>query len=399
VRLAGAVIAVLISGALAPPASAQSLRDTAYRLEIVEGLTHIYRLEHDDAIQFFTELGQRHPEHPGPPLAKAVTIWLRELFRRQELDLDRFISPGYFTKPAKREMPEADRQAFLDGVAKSQELATAYLAKHPGDKDARYYLGGAEGARGAFAFTIERSYIKALRHGKKAYQYQKALVDEDPEYYDSYMTVGTYEYVLGNIPWYLKWITSIAGYRGSEQRGFEYLVLAADRGMFVGNDARVLLMALYVREKYYEYALQVAQHLHRRYPENFLLHLNQAQILERMKKREEAARIYTEVVQFAEEGKPNYRKIPLGTFRYTAGRRLMELGYRNQALELFLGATRDPSTPPRERALSHLRAGEILDLMGERADAVSQYKMVRNLDEFEGSHRRASKFLKSPSRQ
>jgi tetratricopeptide (TPR) repeat protein len=389
------IVAALV-WSLAPQAWGQTLRNAEYKAATDEGIDYLFRLEHDNAIQFFADLGAKRPDHPGPPLAEAAAYWLRELFARQELDLDEFISPGYFTRPPKRMIPAADRLAFERGIAKSQALAREWLQTHPGDKDARYYLGAAEGAQGAFAFTIDQSYLAALRHGKAAYQYQQALVEEDPEFWDSYLTVGTYEYTLGNIPWYLKWITTIAGYKGSEARGFEYLVLTADKAMFVRNEARVMLMVLYVREGYHDYALRVARELHRRYPENFLLHLNQAQILERMGRREDAIETYLEVVRLAEQGRKNYQKVPLGTFRYTAGARLAELGERERALALFLKATQDPGTPEREKALSHLRAGEILDLLGQRAEAVSQYHVVQGLTEFEGSHEFASKYLDSP---
>lgn len=389
------VVAALVCG-LAPEVWGQTLRDAEYKAVSDEGVGYLFRLEHDNAIEFFAELGEKLPEHPGPPLAEAICYWLRELFSRQELELDQFISPGYFTQPPKREMPEADRLAFERGIAKSQELARKHLLKYPGNKDARYYLGAAEGAQGAFAFTIDQSYIKALRHGKAAYAYQHALVQQDPEFWDSYLTVGTYEYTLGNIPWYLKWITTIAGYRGSEERGFQYLVTTAEKAKFVGNEARVMLMVLYVREEAYDYALQVAKSLHRRFPENFLLHLNRAQILERMGEKEQAIQTYLDVVRLAEEGRRNYQKVPLGTFRYTAGARLVELGDRERALALFLEATQDPHTPDREKALSHLRAGEMLDLLGKREEAVTQYQVVQELTDFEDSHTFASQYMDTP---
>jgi len=388
--------AFLLWAVLSSPVLAQSFRTEEYQAASDQGVDHVFRVEHDQAIQFFAGLAEERPDHPGPPLAGAVAVWLRELFARQELGLDEFIAPGYFTRPSARVMPEADRQAFLDGIAKSQKLAAKYLAEHPGDQDSRYYLGACEGALGAFALTIERSYLSALRHGKKAYQIQRDLVDEDPEFWDSYMTVGTYEYILGNIPWYLKWITTMAGYRGSAERGFEYLIMAADKGMFVHNEARVLLMVLYVREKSYDYALQVVGGLRKKYPENFLLHLNEAQILERMNERERAIQTYLDVVRLAEEGKKNYQKVPLGTFRYTAGSRLVELGAKERALQLFIGATRDAATPEREKALSHLRAGELLDVLGKRNEAITQYEVVQELPQYDDSHHTAMKYLRSP---
>lgn len=389
------LVAVLV-GCFLSEASAQALRDAEYKAVSDEGVAYLFRLEHDKAIRFFADLGERLPHHPAPPLAEAIAYWLRELYARQELDLDEFISPGYFTRPPKREMPAADRRGFLEGIAKCQELARKHLERYPGNKDARYYLGAAEGAQGAFAFTIDQSYLAALSHGKAAYEYQRELIEEDPEFWDSYLTAGTYEYTLGNIPWYLKWITTIAGYRGSETRGFEYLVTTADKARFVSNEARVLLMVLYVREGYYDYALRIARELHRRYPENFLLHLNQGQILERMGKQEEAIEVYLDVIRLAGEGRKNYQKVPLETFRYTVGSKLVALGERQRALALFRQATRDPGTPEREKALSHLRAGEILDLLGKREEAVSQYRVVRELTEFEDSHEFASQYLDDP---
>ena len=381
------------------PALAQSLRYEAYVSETKEGSAYLYLLEYEKAFQFFTELEQRHPEHPGPPLAQAVSLWLRELFARQELNLDHFLSPGYFGKDSGREMPAADRQAYFDLISRSRELAERHLERYPGNMDARYYMGAVEGALGSFALTIDRSYLRALKHGKKAYQYQKAIIEEDPEFADSYLAVGTYEYVLDNLPWYIKWIARMAGYRGNEERGFEYLILAATQGKLVYNEARILLMILYMREEEYEYSYQVASQLHDLYPDNFLFHLNQAQILEKLGRQDQAAEAYLEVVRLAEEGHKTYQTIPLQTFRYTMGNKLLELGHPEQALLLFKAATSDPKTPSREKVLSHVKAGGILVLQGKREEATTHYEQVERLEEFEDSHKAAREFLDKPSHQ
>ena len=69
---------------------------------------------------------------------------------------------------------------------------------------------------------------------------------------------------------------------------------------------------------------------------------------------------------------------------------------RTQALDQFKVAADDPDTPERERALSNLRAGEILDTMGRRGEAVSYYRRVQQLQEFDGSHEIAEQYLLSP---
>lgn len=381
---------------LAAPTGAQTLRGATYKSASTYGATLLYSLEHDRAVEFFYELEKDYPEHPGPPLARAVSIWLRELVAREDLDLERFISPGYFTQPAQEEMPEQQVAAFLEGIAKSQENAEKYLESHPGDLDARYYLGSCQGALGVFAFTIERSYRKALKHGKESYLIQRAVVADEPDFVDSYMTLGSYEYVVGNLPWYIKWLASLAGYRGTEARGFEYVARAAKDGYFVQDDARLLLMVMYVREDENHYALDVARQLHRRYPENYLLHLNQAQILERMGETEQAAKTYAAVAGLAQRNVSNYQKLPLQKIRYPLGNRLLALGSKSDALDQFTVAADDPATSERERALSTLRAGEILDTMGRRDEAVSYYQRVTALREYDGSHESAEQYLLSP---
>jgi tetratricopeptide (TPR) repeat protein len=118
-----------------------------------------------------------------------------------------------------------------------------------------------------------------------------------------------------------------------------------------------------------------------------------------MGERQKAMRVYTDVIEKSEQGVKNYQKLPIETFRYTVGGKLAELDYPSEALALFQKATRDPNTPPREKALSHLRAGELLDVMGRREEAIAQYEQVRRLRDFEGSHKAASRYLKNPYRR
>jgi tetratricopeptide (TPR) repeat protein len=377
----------------------QGIQDDAYYSQIREAFDPVYRLDYARAIERITDLERRFPEHPGPPLAHAVTLWLRELFRRQELDdLERFISPGYFTSPTSRQMPEEDVTAFESYLAQSEALARRILEAHPGDRGARYYLGSAQGIRGAYAITISRSKMDALRYGKKAYQYHKAIVDEDPEYGDAFMTVGTYEYILDNLPWYIKWVAVIAGYTGSEKLGLEYLVRSAEKGRTVGIDARVLLMVLYVREHDYEYALRLARDLHQLFPENFLFHLNQGQILKKMGRTGEALAVYAAVEQKAAEAAPNYQMLPLGSFRYSLGLELMTAGRRTEALVRFERIAADPEASAREVALARLKAGQVLDLLGRRGEALARYREVLALEDVAGAHREARRGIKRPYR-
>ncbi|MGH9340230.1 MAG: tetratricopeptide repeat protein [Acidobacteriota bacterium] len=310
---------------LTPTLAGQNLRSAEFLKQARGGFDHIYNLDYDQAADSFSSLKRKFPEHPAPPIYLATVVWLSELLERQELDLDRFITPTYFTSPAQEPMDDSRRKAFFRYIEESQRLAEAVLKRDPENPDARYFLGSAHGLLGAFTITIDRSYRGAFGHGKKAYQHHLDLVEEDPEYYDAYMSVGLYEYIVDNLKWYIKWIAVLIGYRGSEERGFEYLQRAAERGQFVNDDARILQMVLFVREKRYKEALRIVEQMHKKYSRNYILHLNRAQILEKLGQKKRAARTYREVLEMAQSRRPNYHKLP-GNFSEQIRNKLAELG-------------------------------------------------------------------------
>lgn len=391
-------LAGLLAGA-ASPLYCQELRTREFLEAIGPGFTHLYALEYPEARAEFERLEQRFPEHPGPPLYLASAIWLQELFGREELDLDKFIAPGYFTEKTERRMPAAELELFRERIERSRRLSEQILAKDPRHIEARYFLGAVYGIEGAFAMTIERSLQDAFRFGKKAYQYQLQIVEEDPDFADAYMSVGLYEYVVGSLPWYIKWLATIIGYRGSKERGFEYLGRAAERATFVADDSQVLQMVLFVRENMNDRALANARLLHQKHPANFLLELNIAQLLERLGRLDEAVETYLAIERKAVAGRPNYGKLPLPAFRLQVGRRLLGWNRLQEAREILDRALADPDAGQRQRALLLLTRGKVLDRLGQRAAAVADYQAVLALPDFEGSHKQAREGVRRPLRQ
>ena len=375
-----------------------NLRDPDYLASADVGFKQIYDLEYDAAMATFSSLAVRYPGHPGPPLGAAAALWLQELFERQDFDLSRFIAPGYFNKDSDRKMPVSDRQAFFERVERSRRLSEAVLGRDPGNGDARFFQGTAEGLLAAFSYTVDGKTMEAFGHAKKAYQHHQELIDEDPSYSDAYVGVGVYEYIVDNLRWYLKWPAKMIGYRGSEERGIDYLETARKGGSSVSDEASALLMVIYFREKKYHHALAIARGLRQHFPQNCLFHLNHAQILERMGRKQEAVTNYLHVVDIAEQSRPNYQKLPLESFRYSLGKRLRRLGRIDTALRMFSDCLESSKTPDPERALCHLEAGLIDDEGDRRELAVAHYEAVLALPRIENSYRIARRHLRRPYR-
>ena len=262
--------------------SGDDLRDPRVLADTKVGFGQIFNLDYDQAIDTFSHLRSQYPQHPAPPLYMAITLWQRELFERGDLDLDKFLTPSYFLRRPKQSMSAEARHSFNDLVEESRTLAEAALARNPDDNNAEYYLASGYGLLAALAITIDHNKGQSLGYGKKSYQLHRRIVSRDAHYYDSYMALGMYEYIVANLPWYARWGAHIAGYHGSVGRALEYLRLAAERGPLVADEARVMLIAVYVREAQYDDALELEGYLHNKYPRNFLLERTRAEILQKM---------------------------------------------------------------------------------------------------------------------
>ncbi len=374
---------------------AQNLRDPEFMKKAQVGFTDIYNMDYAEAKRLFAALEKQYPHHPAPPLYTAIVIWLEEMHRRQDLDLSRFVAAMYFSRNTDHVMPSREKAAFFSYLNKSESLVNVILAKNRKDKDGRYFLAAAYGLKSSFAITIDHSLGEAFSSGNKAYSQCKQLVEEDPKYYDAYLTVGVYEYVVGSIPWYLKWAAYIIGARGAKSDGFKHLALAS-KGQFNKNEAQLIEMVFYVREGRHSESLAAARSLAAQFPRNFLFPLTIAQTLKWAGQKEPAATAYMQVLKRIEAGEPNYHKLSIQEFRYTCATELMNLGKWDSAQEQFIQTLNDPKTDERRKALSHLRLGQILDNKGQRNKAILEYQAVLSLRDFEDSHDQAKRSLKKP---
>lgn len=354
----------------------------------------MFNLDYEKARQVFTSLGKEYPHHPAPPLYLACIAWLEEMLRRQDLSLNRFIAPAYFSEKTDLVMPVRERTAFFDNLQRCQNLANSILQRSRRDPDARYFLATAYGLRASFAITIDHSLREAFVSGNRAYSSNRELIGEKPGYYDAYMTVGIYEYVAGTLPWYLKWLALAIGARGNKEAGIEHLRIAAEKGEYVKTEAQLVSMVLFVREGRYPEALEIARILSEQFPRNFLFPINVAQILRMSGKKELAAAEFLRVEKLAEAREPNFDRLPLQSYRFNLAIDLMWMGRLDAAEERFRKTIADPKAQAREKALSHLHLGRILDWKWQPAEAVKEYQTALSLENFDNSHSMARDLLK-----
>jgi tetratricopeptide (TPR) repeat protein len=379
---------------------AQNLRDPHFVALAESGFAHLLNQDYDKAEQVFVSLEKENPQHPAPPLYQASIHWLKEMERRQDISLNRFIVPAYFYNKTNMVMPPRERTDFFAELQKSENLSKGILQKDRFNKDARYFMATVFGLRASFAITIDHSLREAFSNGNKSYSYAKQLVDEDPKYYDAYLALGIYEYTVGLIPWYMRWmIFVVGGGRGSKEDGLAHLKLATENGEYVKDQAKVVSMVLNVREQHYAEALEQARDLAARFSRSYLFPINVAQILRLAGQNEESIPLLLQVEKRAENREPNFDRLPLANLRFNLGTEFMHMGKLDLAKERFVRSISDPQITDREKALSHLCLGQIHDWQGQRTEAIKECQTVLSLEDVENSHDQAKKLLSKLKRR
>ncbi len=370
-----------------------------------EGFEALYNLEYERARLRFKEITRLYPEHPAGPQFLAAAVWLKTLNESRRLQASLYNTEGFYKEKDDKADPKMVAE-FRELTRQAKTLAEARLKRDPKDIEALYYLGATEGLKAAFGGMVERSFMSALRNGSDAVDHHRAVVKLDPNFHDAKITIGTYEYVTGTLPLPIKLMAAIGGIRGSKKKGLAALEQAAREGRWARDDAKVVLIALYKREKRYHDAYVVANELAVKYTRNYLLKMEAADALvsqaeeeratnpEAAKKSEaEAFAIFESLVRGDAK---NAARPPLDLVHYSYGEALLVAGESERAAKEFLSSSSAPNAEAGMVTRSKLRAAQALDVAGKRDEALAQYKSVLARPNLYDSHEDAKRGLKEP---
>ncbi len=366
------------------------------RLEqIRQGLRDIYNLEYDRAAARFQRMIHDAPDDPAGYVYLSTTYWLQELGGKQELSIDRFAASDFFAETP-RYVPHVEAPAearFRKVTAQAIEKARARLASNPDDKAALFLLGLAYQNLASFEASLKRSWWSAFRWGTRTFHYHRALLRRDPNFHDARLSLGVYDYVAGSLGWSVKWLAFLMGYHGSKSRGKQELETAAEKALLVADDARVILVLIYTRERNYGKAFDYLAALLKKYPQNYLVHLDMGGIALLMKRPEVAIEIYQDILRKHETRERKYAELERAAIYNRLGVALREKGDLPTSRNWFAKGLGEPRLSERSATVAHLELGKTLDLMGRRDEARQQYQRVVAAADVAGSRREAERLL------
>jgi hypothetical protein len=384
----------------------------APRLEELQekGSTALFNLDYEVARQRFKEMARLYPDDPTGPLMLATTLWLETLNQARRLQAAIYSTQSFYAATEDRPDPHL-LQDFRDLTRQSTQLATARLQHNPGDPQTLYMLGATESLRASFAATVERRFVAALRSGVSGVEIHRNVIKLDPAFHDAELTIGIYDYIVGTLPLPVRMLASIAGSHGSKKRGIQTLERVAKDGQWTRDDAKVLLIAIYKKEKRFLEALALSQELQRKYPRNYLFRLetadtlvSQAAIERKASQTREAEKMESEALSMFEtmlHERPAAgtapRALDLIHFRY--GEAFLLVGQPQSAAGEFLAATTVRGADAGTVSRAHLRAAQSFDLAGKRSEALAEYRVVLSRPNIYDSYDQARRGQKQPYRE
>jgi hypothetical protein len=214
---------------------------------------------------------EREPQAPLYRAVKGATYFFGELDRLHILQSDFFSDDERIIDRRKITPDPAVRAELFRFIAKARELADARLAADPGDRDALFAQCIAAGLVTDYAALIEKRRLASFSLAKRTQAWSIKLLALNPPFYDAHLAVGSVEYVLGSLPFFIRWFIRIDQIEGSKQKAVRDLELVAAHGRYYGPFARVLLAVIHLREKRPWEAEKLLTGLVDEYPSNQLL--------------------------------------------------------------------------------------------------------------------------------
>jgi tetratricopeptide (TPR) repeat protein len=342
----------------------------------------MYNLDFNTAQHGYEALTHDYPDNPDYWNAVASSIWLKITFDQQKLNLESFSGRSTFgTKESHEKLNPEDEKRLRDTIKVAIEKADVLLKRNPNDVRALYAKGISNATLASFEATVKRSYLSANSDAQAAKKFHQQVLKLDPSFDDARISIGTYDYVVGVIPSFVRVFFGLFGISGAgKEAGIQQLQLAATKGKIASTDAKMVLAVIYSREKRYDDALLIMNDLHGRYPRNFLFELAKATTYSKMKRFDDAVHTYEQVLEKIQSKKDGYERVRVERIYFSLATSNMDRHQFETAVEDFSRVVAGKDATPDEKAISYLWMGKMFDTKKDRPRAVQQYNAVLGLD-------------------
>ena len=362
---------------------------------VEEAYRHFYDLDYPTCVGLLQKVQKAHPGDPLPTVFLLEARVFQELYRQDLLDTTFYANDGFLT--GKHPTPEdpARRDQIFGLEDQVEREADARLTQNNRDVDALYARGWGRSLRSSYMAMVQRSFNAAFHIALQAHSDEAKVLQIDPDYVDAKLVVGTYQYVIGALPWGFKLLFGFAGITGSKAKGMEMLHDDFNRGPMTSVEAGTVIALFLRRESKYQEAIGVVSTLQSKYPHDFLFSLEEANLRRDAGQGMVAVNAYEKLLSDA--AKPGFFPlVHLELAYFGLGDALRGQRHFADAAKNYEQAAAMPESGAELKRRSLVAAGKARDLNNERPQAIKDYQAVIALGADTTQADIARKLLKSP---
>ena len=332
--------------------------------DILRGFDHGNNIEYDEALTVFQRAAAKDPTNPHCQNYIAQTILYRAMLKAGALESELVSGTNPFLRRERMNPTEAEHSGFDNAVNSAFSLAQARIAKNPKDAYALYSIAITYGLRANYSFLVRKAWLDALKDSTASRKHAQLAIDADPTYIDAKIILGLHDYIVGSLSWTYKLMGFLAGIRGDRDGGIRTLEEVAAKGVNNRSDAKVLLAAIYRREKRSAQAVPLLEGLIASYPRNYLFRIELAHMYADLGERDKALLQLNSVSGIQPE-----------KLAYLKGNLLFWFDEYDKAIpELQRAVTARDRLDLNTAIMACLRLGQTLNLLDRHKEAIVAYK-------------------------
>jgi len=241
-------------------------------------LERLYNFDFAGANRALEDHIARQPADPLGYCFRAASLLFQELDRLRILEGEFFADDKRVIDKSRLPADPKLRNDFFAWITMARDRARQRLDHDPQELDALFTMCITAGLVTDYVGLIERRQLRSLEHAKESHQYAVRLLRLDPTFTDAYMTTGLTEYLLGSVPFFVRWFLRFPDAQGDKSLAERNLLKVVDSGRYLGPFAKILLCIIYLREKRPKDCQRLLSELARDYPENALLRKELAKV-------------------------------------------------------------------------------------------------------------------------
>jgi hypothetical protein len=236
--------------------------------EIDQAFSRLYNFDFPGAHAALNRRISSNPEDPLPYAVRASADMFYELDRLSILEGEFFSDDKRIADKKNIKPDPANRALLFKALDDAQSHAQARLAANPNDENALFASCIATGVLGDYTALVEKKQIGSLSLVKRSTAFAQRLLKLNPQFYDAYLTTGTTEYLIGSLPFFVRWFVRVDNINGNKDQGMQTVQLVAAKGHYLKPFAKILLAIANLREKRPRESEKLLIELSHDFPEN-----------------------------------------------------------------------------------------------------------------------------------